>query len=520
MVAIALWVVSLAAMEAPATRATAQTPNPFFKILVVDQQTGRGVPLVELETVNHTCYVTDSRGVIAFQEPGLMDQDVFFFVRSHGYMVPKDGFNFRGTKLHVRAGSSAQISMQRVNIAERLYRITGEGIYRDTVLVGEKPPLRQPVLNGQVAGQDTVEAIPYQGKIFWFWGDTSRPSYPLGNFATSGATSVLPGQGALDPSQGIDLTYFVNAEGFCRGMAPLPDPGVVWIDSLMTLTESDGKERLLARYERLKELGKPVERGLMRFNDITQTFERVARYDLANEVTPQGHPFHHTVQGQDYLYFPTPYPNLRVRATLADVEDLARYEAYTPLVSGSHYEGKNSLIERDVHGKPVWAWKRGTAPLSVPQQQDLVTAGKLSDTESPFELRDLDSGKRVEAHGGSVAWNVYRRRWIMICVQAHGSSYLGEVWYAEAEAPEGPWQTAKKIVTHDRYTFYNPSQHPFFDQQGGRMIFFEGTYTNQFTGTPETPPTPRYEYNQLMYRLDLADPRLHTPSVEPARKPK
>ena len=130
----------------------------------------------------------------------------------------------------------------------------------------------------------------------------------------------------------------------------------------------------------------------------------------------------------------------------------------------------------------------------------------------------MDTGAHVEAHGGSVAWNAYRQRWIMICVQAGGSSYLGEVWYAEAEAPEGPWRTAKKIVTHDRYTFYNPTQHPFFDQQGGRMIYFEGTYTNQFTGTPETPPTPRYEYNQIMYRLDLADPRLHAKTVGATRK--
>jgi hypothetical protein len=492
----------------------AQSGNAYFKIVVVDQQTGRGVPLVELETVHHVRYVTDSAGVVALNEPGLMDQDVFFFVRSHGYTVPKDGFGYRGTKLHLRAGGSARIPIQRVNIAERLYRITGEGIYRDSVLVGEKPPIRQALLNGQVAGQDTVEAIPYQDKIFWFWGDTSRPSYPLGNFATSGATSALPERGGLDPAIGVDLTYFVNAEGFCRGMAPLPDPGVVWIDALMTVHASDRHETLLARYERLKELGKPLERGLMRFNDSTQTFEPIARYDLSSPVTPQGHPFHDTVQGADYLYFPTPYPNLRVRATLADLEDLTRYEAYTPLAPGGSYEGVNSKIERDAHGKPKWAWKRATAPLSPSQQRELIAAGKMKVDESPFALRDLDTGKSVEAHGGSVAWNAYRRRWIMIFVQASGTSYLGEVWYAEAERPEGPWLTAKKIVTHDRYTFYNPTQHPFFDQQGGRTIYFEGTYTNQFTGAPETPPTPRYEYNQIMYRLDLADTRLHTRTAE------
>jgi hypothetical protein len=248
----------------------------------------------------------------------------------------------------------------------------------------------------------------------------------------------------------------------------------------------------------------------MRFNDSTQTFEPIAHYDLVNPVTPQGHPFHYAGQGVDYLYFPTPYPNLRVRATLTDIEDLTHYEAYTPLAPGSSYMGANSTIERDALGKPVWAWKRATAPLSLAQQRELIAAGKIPQDECPFALRDLDTGKMVEAHGGSVAWNDYRKRWIMICVQAGGTSNLGEVWYAEAETLEGPWHTAKKILTHDRYTFYNPTQHPFFDQQGGRTIYFEGTYTNQFTGNPETPPTPRYEYNQIMYRLDLADPRLHT----------
>ena len=36
------------------------------------------------------------------------------------------------------------------------------------------------------------------------------------------------------------------------------------------------------------------------------------------------------------------------------------------------------------------------------------------------------------------------------------------------------------------------------------MIFFEGTYTTTFSGNDD--PTPRYDYNQVMYRLDLADP--------------
>ena len=90
-----------------------------------------------------------------------------------------------------------------------------------------------------------------------------------------------------------------------------------------------------------------------------------------------------------------------------------------------------------------------------------------------------------------------------------GSSFLGEVWYAEADTPLGPWVYARKIVTHDDYSFYNPKQHPIFDQDGGRIIFFEGTYTTTFSGNKD--PTPRYDYNQVMYQLDLADPRLALP---------
>jgi hypothetical protein len=115
----------------------------------------------------------------------------------------------------------------------------------------------------------------------------------------------------------------------------------------------------------------------------------------------------------------------------------------------------------------------------------------------------------VLAHGGSVYWNTFKKRWVMIAVELFGSSMLGEVWYALADTPTGPWVYARKIVTHDDYSFYNPKQHPMFDRQNGRVVFFEGTYTSTFSGNKD--PTPRYDYNQVMYQLDLADPRLALP---------
>src|SRR5712672_1908056 len=122
----------------------------YFTIRVVDEQTGRGVPLVELRTVNGIRLYTDSNGIVAFHEPGLAGKDVFFSVSSHGYEFAADGFGIRGKALRVTPGGSAKLTIRRVNIAERLYRITGGGIYRDSTLVGAKVPLKEPVLNGLV----------------------------------------------------------------------------------------------------------------------------------------------------------------------------------------------------------------------------------------------------------------------------------------------------------------------------------------------------------------------------------
>ena len=125
-------------------------PKSYFAIEVVDEQTGRGVPMVELQTTYGARYYTDSNGLVAFHEPGLMNKKVFFEVSAHGYEFPPDGFGIRGVVLETKSGRSERIKIKRINIAERLYRITGQGIYRDTVLLGRKPAIDQPLLNAQV----------------------------------------------------------------------------------------------------------------------------------------------------------------------------------------------------------------------------------------------------------------------------------------------------------------------------------------------------------------------------------
>ncbi|MEX0610680.1 MAG: hypothetical protein WD229_01055, partial [Pirellulales bacterium] len=222
--------------------------NEFFTIQVVDSETGRGIPLVDLVPQNGPTLVTDSNGIIAFNEPALMDQDLFFGFRSYGY-------SDWGQTLRPTLGGSVQVAIDRRNHAERLYRVTGTGVYRDSVLVGENVPIDQPLLNANVRGQDSVQAAVYKGQIYWFWGDTLYEQGGLGNFRTAGARSQLPSQGGLDPSQGVNLNYFVEpATGWAKQMMPVTQPGAMWIDGVFTVRDAGGQERLFARNARYLDL--------------------------------------------------------------------------------------------------------------------------------------------------------------------------------------------------------------------------------------------------------------------------
>lgn len=467
-------------------------PKDFFEIQVVDEQTGRGVPLVEVSTVNHLKWLTDNAGCVAFLEPGLMGQEVFFFIRSPGYEFKKDGFGYDGKRVTPTPGGKAVFKITRVNLAERLYRITGEGLYRDTVLLGQQSPLAEPLGTAQVMGQDSVEVAFYQNKYHWFWGDTQRIKYPLGNFWTSGATSDPPGQGGLPPDQGINLRYFTDPEGFARAMCQLGSrEGVVWINGLLTLKDDQGRERLVTHYARMQRLGKQLAHGLAVWDDEKKEFVKLKDLEAANTWQfPHGHPFKYREGNTDYLYFGHAFPNVRVKADWQALQDPGVYEAWT---AGS------------IKGR--YAWTRQGPPVDSTQEAKWVKSGKLKPDETTFLPADVRSGQPIEMHRGSVAWNDFRHAFILIATQIHGGpSHLGEIWYAEAPAPTGPWRKTIKVASHPKYTFYNPVHHAFFDEPGGRAIYFEGTYTETFSGNPT--PAPRYDYNQIMYRLRLDDPAL------------
>lgn len=473
-----------------------------FGIHVVDSVTGRGVPLVELRTTSNLCYVTDSGGWVAFSEPGLMGQEVWFGIQSHGYEADKDGFGYAGVRLKPSPGGRAVVKIRRINLAERLYRTTGQGIYRDTIALGIQAPIARPLLNAGVTGQDSVQTAELGDKILWLWGDTNLTRYPLGHFRMAGATSKRPGKGGLDPAAGVDLEYFVDTAGRSRGTCPFPGEGPVWVDGLCVVTEG-GERKLVARYARMKSLETMLEQGLCVWNGVKGEFVRDREIPLDEPWRfPQAHPEPWSDAGAAWLLFPCPYPCVRVAANLASIRDPRTYQAYTCLADGSPAEAGKAVVARDAAGHALYRWTSLAPPMTQPLEVSLIRAGKLKAEEAHYQLVDAATGKPVELHGGSVRWNGYRKRWICLAVQKGGeSSMLGEMWYAEARRPEGPWRRAVKVLTHDRYSYYNPVHHSFMDQQGGRLIHFEGTYVTTFSGN--TTPTPLYDYNQIMYRLDL-----------------
>jgi hypothetical protein len=177
------------------------------------------------------------------------------------------------------------------------------------------------------------------------------------------------------------------------------------------------------------------------------------------------------IGNQKYFYFSgleTATPSVRVRALTEDIVDPAKYERY----ACDQYSCE---------------WRPETVPTTV-------------------HFFDIDTGVSIDAKVLSLAWNRFRQRWIAIIWRP-----LGEVWYAEADTPAGPWSYARRIITHTQATFYWPGQIWPLDTEGGRRIYIMGTYTHTFNKNPEK--TPRYEYNQLLYGLSLDSPDLAMPTA-------
>ena len=221
---------------------------------------------------------------------------------------------------------------------------------------------------------------------------------------------------------------------------------------------------------------------------------------------PSGHATPWEEQGKRYILFGNPAPAVRVPARYEAVLDPRQYEAFS--CASAERNGKPLDPLCDKQGRVVWRWQKQLPPVDATTEWHWLRAKKLPPNQARFcPAGAADNDQRIQLHNGTVRWNGHRQRWILIAGQAGGKeSFLGEIWYAEAHQPTGPFTKAVKIITHDRYSFYNVCHHPFLDRGNGRIILLEGTYTAEFSGNPVR--TPRYDYNQILYRLDLDHPDL------------
>ncbi len=427
---------------------------------IVERGSGWPVPLVELRTTHDMRFVSDNAGVIALDAPELMGVATWFTIIGHGYGVKKDGFGRCGVRLTPEPGKTLRVEVTRTIVAKRLGRLTGGGLFAESRKAGRAVDWRET----GVWGCDSVLNAVHRGRLFWLWGDTTLPRYPLGIFHSTSATTAVRPLDRFEPPVRLVYEYFADATGKPRGVARMPGTGPTWLSGYVSLPDRTGTPRLVATYTKIKPPLSNYEFGLCVWNDATSTFEQHkvvwTKSDDAPKCPPMpgGHPVLWTdTTGREWVLFGDPFPSLRCPATFEAWQDASTWEVLTP-------------------------------------QQALVPA---------------DGGKPVRPHRGHIAWNAFRGRWVTVFTQRFGKpSPLGELWYAEADAPTGPWGKAVKVLSHDRYTFYNPKLHPGFTPADSPILLFEGTYTQQFAGKPKPEPTPRYDYNQVLYRLDLDDPAL------------
>lgn len=481
-----------------------KTESPYFKIRVIDQETKLGVPMVGLVPLSQEKYYTDSNGFIAFREPGLMNKKVYFEVLSEGYEYPLSLEGKRSVNLFCKPGDSVVVKVRRKSVAERLYRSTGLGIYRDSKLLEEDIPIENPLINAEVLGQDSNLATLYRGKIFWVWGDTFLPPHYNGNFSVAAATSLLPQDGGLDPNMGVNYKYFVNNNGESKSMIKLKKPGYVWFDWIATLKDKEGNEKLYAKYANVNAYFQNYERGIAIFNDDKELFES---YKNIPQWLDETHTCHHPFKGfeneKEFIYFTSVFDFKKVEAKIEKVVSPNDYYAFTCLKEGTKFDPDNVQLDRDSNGKLIYGWKRNSDPIGIRNQENLIASGKIDPHEAWLQLTDITTGDRVtEISRGSISWNSFRKKWIMI-------SGAKDIWFSEADTPLGPWVYARKVAQHKSF-FYNPTHHSFLDQNGGKDIFFEGTFTKFLS---EEERVPGYDYNQLVYKLSLDNTQVYLPSA-------
>lgn len=429
------------------------------RIQILDAENGWPVPMVELTTTHNVSFWTDNAGVAAFDLPELMGRETWLSVSSDGYEAEADGFGYRGFRFTPKPNGRFTFKVKRTSIAKRLGRIAGAGIFGESQKLGERLDWKE----SGVLGSDSIQAASHKGMRYWLWGDTALAGYPLGLFHASSATLPLKPITRFQPPIALNLTYISDEKGQPRNVADLfpKDPGPTWLGGTVSLKDASGRRRLVAAWTKIEPPMNAYRIGLCEWDEASLSYRSIKtlwdKKDGGPEpsLIPMGHPIlWKDSEEKEWLLFGDPFPSIKMPAT---------YEAW-----------------RD--------------------------PSKWSKVETPEFVLSIQN-QQVKPHRGSIAWNSYRKRWVAIFCEMGGKpSPLGEIWYCESHLPLGPWGRAVKVLSHQKHTFYNPLIHQDLTPEGSPILLFEGTYSQMFSASPTK--TPRHDYNQILYRLDLDDPRL------------
>jgi len=486
----------------------------FFRVDVVDDETGIGVPLVLLRTNNYLEYFSDSAGRVAFFEPGMMNTSVWFSVLADGYELnvrkTKGAYSYNapydsGFVVNTRVGAGpAIVYMTRKQHAERVYRLTGGGLYRDSVLTGAPIPetvadraLIDP-LSGST-GQDTLHLVNLNAThVMYFFGDTVCPRSARQNncnakgMYTVAAVSDLGNDSRAEyqPSQPPRLKYIADSNHDApHPIAPIaPLSQNTWIAGVfMGIDDGDaasGRDNyssdvLFAAY--FKNPGDGASPG--------QAKQGMAIWNAsARQMEALG----------------SPWPR---NASLS--------------LNGAHAVQVISPADA-AKGFEAYAWfVNGYVTSRV-----LAKASAVARYER-FEHLPMPAMPTVSCN--TVNWNAWAKRYLCLGdnrIDDGGIFLFGgpvPITIAWSHDLLGPYVNATEIIAHNASgaSCYNGLHMPHMDMEGGRVVHVACTYTAMWSNTDKdpnlwssclfginshqgcSPVVPRYEYNNIVSRIDL-----------------
>jgi hypothetical protein len=271
----------------------------------------------------------------------------------------------------------------------------------------------------------------------------------------------------------------VGSDGFSRGMVGTTgdarltsgSTAPVWLGQVVNVVDAQSQPHVFGQYY---VAAASSWNALAELNPTTSVFDFVSDFEAAATL-PAGKSVVVASASGSYAYWDNP---VRFPATVDGVTNTDLYEVFTAYGASA---STTPTLAQNADGTLNYAWLKGGKAVT---HDEIEAAHVALDQELDGHLTDVVTGAHVQVANGSSnsafsssqMWNDYRKRFSAIIQEEYGQTFLGESWYAEADTPLGP---------------------------------FDATYTKTYSSAPVA--TPRCDYNEMMYRIDLDDAEMALP---------